>query len=71
MRESLELFVWIFHLIVLSVENNGLLDLFNHIWIVRSESVVANAQFFNAEVRFQRFFYGFAANVADMTLKNF
>ena len=50
MSKSFELLVWLFHLIVLSIENNWLLDLINVSWV---ELVIADREFFYAEIGFK------------------
>jgi len=49
-RKSLEFLVGILHLVVLGIENNRLLDLFN---VSLENCVVTDAQFLYAEIRFE------------------
>lgn len=75
MGEPLELLVRIFHLVVLSVENNRLLDLLYHLLVLifvhvfATEIIVADTELLDAEIELQRVLDRFPSYLADVAFE--
>ena len=75
MGEPLELLVGIFHLVVLSVENNRLLDLLYHLLVLifvhvfATEIIVADTELLDAEIELQRVLDRFPSYLADVAFE--
>jgi len=65
--ESLELLVRLLHLVVLSVEENGLLDLLH---VALMQDVLTNAQVLDAEVGFQRVAYRVSTRLINFAVED-
>jgi len=66
--KAFELFVSVFHLVVLRVENDTLLDLLD---VLLGQDVVANAQLLNAEVRLESVSNAVATTLRNAAVKDF